>query len=213
MLFGKKNEFAFEYNLIKHPYGDEFGLLLDSWGELCIWVEGVDLLAMYTKDYQGENKNVNYQWNLIMITEWLADNLFSIISPCEFPNNVKAENSIEYVEISRDLTPGIETNEFWQWHDNDFEWLEAHCLRRAADGSNLPYLFFRRAKDKVEICWSNEGLYDDRGVFFCGQKGCKLVDMNIFYKVAKDFLNNFINRFKDKYPVEMKELQDKISLN
>ena len=213
MLFGEKNELAFEYNLINHPYGDEFGLLLDSWGELCIWVEGIDLLKMYTIDYQGTKKNVNYQWNLSMIAEWLANNLFSIISPEEFPNNVKARDAITYVDISRNLAPDMDANEFWQWHDNDFEWLEAHCLRRAADGSNLPYLFFRRIKDTVEICWDNEGLYDDRGVWFFSKNGCKLVDMNMFYDVVKDFLNDFITRFKNKYPSEMKELQDNINLN
>lgn len=212
MLFGSIDRFAIEYNLIRHPYGDEHGILLDSWGEMHLWVEGIDLLETYELSCNGQKK-MTYQWNLNMITEWLAANFHTIVSPIDFPNNIKANNSMDYLSQNQRLTPDMEKDEFWKWHENAFEWLDTHWFRAAADGSNLACLLFRRTNENIEVCWDNEGLLDDRGIFFCSKKGCKLVDMNIFYNVVKDFLNDFINRFKDKYPAEMKELQDNISLN
>lgn len=57
MLFGNKKEFAIEYILHIHPYADELGLLNDSWGELRIWVEDVDLLEMYSIDNNSVKKS------------------------------------------------------------------------------------------------------------------------------------------------------------
>jgi hypothetical protein len=213
VLFGTTDTFAIEYNIINHPYGDEHGLLLDSWGEMRLWVEGIDLLETYEVMYNGQKKLILYQWNLNMIIEWLAANLHTIITPVDFPNNIDANNAMDYLNQNRILTPDIEKDEFWEWHENSFEWLDTHWFRGAADGSNLPHLFFRRVNNNIEICWNNEGLFDDRDIYFCSQQGCKLVDMNVFYKVVKDFINNFIARFKDKYPVEMKELQANVALS
>lgn len=213
MLFGNKNNFAIEYNLIEHPYGDERGLLRDSWGYLNLWLDGVDLLQLYEVTYDGEKKELNYQWNLNMIVEWLSENIHIIITPSEFPNNIQAISSIDYTQQNERLFPELDTEEFLGWHKDAHEWLISHWFISGADGSNLPNLFLRRVSESIEISWDNKGLYENRDIFFCSQEGCELVDMDVFYKVTKDFINDFIARFSDKYPKEMQELKNYISMN
>ena len=212
MLFGDKYKFAIEYNFIEHPYGDERGILHDSWGGVRLWIDGVDLFQ-YKVIFRGKEMSRNYEWNLCMIVEWLCENLHTIVTISEFPNNIQAMTAFDYLEQNELLRPEFETEDFLNWHKGAHEWLATHWVFYGADGSNLPNLFLRRIDDKIEFSWNNEGFLKDREIFFCSKSGYKLIDMNVFYKVVKEFLNDFIRRFKNKYPVEMKTLQDKIILN
>jgi hypothetical protein len=205
MLFGDKNLFAIDYELIQHPYGDEYGLMLDSWGELHLWIHGLDVLELY-ESYHNNKIAFNYSWNLIMVVEWLAKNLKNIISDVEFPNNIQATNVMDYLEKSNALAPEFGTEEYWKWHEKEYDWLMSHWFRAAADGSNLPHLFFRIVDKNIEINWNNEGLFDDRNVFFINHEGCEYIDASIFCRVITDFINHFTNQFMLKYPLQIKEI-------
>jgi hypothetical protein len=157
---------------------------------------------------KAENYNDSklFEWNLCYIAEWMAVNFKFFLSNRAFPKEIIAKNSIEFVEKMDKLEPEFDTKEYWDWCKIQYDWHQSHCLAAAYDGVVLPILYFNRVNDYVEICWNSEGAYDDRGILFKHPKGCEYIEIKIFKQVLADFLNDFIARFKDKYPEEMNKL-------
>jgi hypothetical protein len=206
MIFGDKKSFAFEYEILPHPYGDEFGIMKDSWGLLRLWVKNVDILEIYRKDNDIVTKRIRYEWNLIKIVEWLSNNFNVITQEENFPNSVLADNSLEYIKLNNLAEPDMDTDKFWFWNDNAYKWLENHWFGMAADDSHLGSIFIRKKDDSIEISWDNNNSFEYQGLHFISVEGVELIPIKEFKEVIYCFIKDFTSKFQEKYPNEMKEI-------
>jgi hypothetical protein len=205
MLIGNKNIFAIEYILIDHPYGDETGIMHDSWGTVKLWVKGEDLMAF---DIFGGKKDEIYQWNLIYMVEWFARNYKEILFNTEFLYGIEANNTYELLDIYDAKMPKFGEPFYGKWHDARLFWVENHNFRHSIEGTPLPDLFIRRTSNSIEFLWDNSVICENKSFIFKSLEGCEYIDATIVEQVISGFLNDFITRFEHKYPEEMQQLRE-----
>lgn len=172
--FGKRDEFAIEYELIN---GTE--------GFFDVWVDNKPI-CRFIKDGQ----EIRYKWELLPIVQWLDDNMANILEEREFPLPVIATTAIDFYNLSGEFDMD-DFDEFNKWFIERQEWYFRHSWYDSRTGSFLADVLFHRFDDeKIEIAWDNSLLYPE--VQFIYPKGICYVDVTLYQTVVQAFVSEFI---------------------
>ncbi|MGO0062844.1 DUF5984 family protein [Brevibacillus fluminis] len=185
-VFGDKNVFAIRYEFVTNPF-NEISLIGETWGRFELIVQGIHVC-----EYRRGSSITTYQWNLMYIVEWLIENLKHIVSDELFPLPVKGQNSLELLDNCL-LFESDNDVELDVWFDTKQDWEFKHSWFSSRAGSFLPYVFFRRVNDKVEIAWNNESIYSSEAISFLHPSGIEYVPLDIFDSVVKNFIEDFFD--------------------
>ncbi|WP_411349025.1 hypothetical protein [Paenibacillus sp. WLX2291] len=189
-IFGERSTFSIEYEFKTNPF-DEQGLNGKSWGVFRFWVAGKDICMFYKNNRQHQ-----YEWNLIYIVEWMIQNIHIILDEEEFPLPVQGEHTLELLNHSLEFDSANE-EEFERWFDIKQDWEFSHSWFSGRGGSYLPVIYFRRVNDQIEVCWDNEDAYNNQ-VTFLSLKGLEYIPVGIFESVFTGFIEDFLKELQLK---------------
>ena len=190
--FGSRNEIQIQYNFLEEgdPNKSTFE---DTWGEFRIYVSDRNLC-----EFNVNSIIYNYQNHLFWITEWLCKNLTYIVGYDPFPVPVSGNSAIELLKNTDILKINLEIKDECEMLLVDqarFEWSSRHSWFTSRGGSILPWLFFRRIDESIEISWDNTFWMDD-GINYINLIGCHLIRIGTFKNVMLDFLKDYLNRWE-----------------
>ena len=174
MVIGNKLRFAIEYNLVKYCYG-----------ELRLYVDNACITC-----FKLDNVVFPYKGNIQNIVDWFRENLEIIKTEEKFPFIVDGNTALELYENASSFD-SEDDEKFDSWHDKRYDWQASHNWFRCRENGFLIDLFFRRVEDKIELSWDNTETYKDYGVRFSYPKGLKFIDIYLFEKIIKNFIENF----------------------
>lgn len=204
--FGDIYIFSLKYDFRKNPFNEK-GLIGETWGGVEFWVKGKELCGFYK-----DNLERSYEWNLIYIVEWLAENLSVILVEEEFPLPVQGGTTLELLNNSLNFD-SEDDDEFDEWFSKKQDWEFKHSWFSSRGGAYLPDAFFRRIGDKMEISWNNDDLYED--ISFVHMRGVELIPICFFESVVKAFIHDFMKilRSKTEYIDQFEVLSKKVFKN
>lgn len=219
-LFGDKEKFGISYHLFSEIYADEENVknnpkYFEFKSNVCLWVNGKNVFMI-----ANEGPEATYEGSIFDIVDFFSYNLFCHITEDPFPVKTKSQNALEMIEEtalvkkqddSGDLADVLSKID-WENYDKDLgiaidEWHFNHGLYRNT-ASFVPYIFFRKKYNKVEISWDGSHEYETRfGKFFLEYKhGVECIDIKLYKDTVVAFCQHVIKKYKSKYPVQMNEL-------
>lgn len=175
-VFGEKNRFAIEYELISTNS-------CSSYGYINLWINNMNICS-YNQDQQ-------YEGELYYIADWFCDKIEYVLGYDAFPLPVKGNTAQELIE-NADHFESDNNLEFDLWHTAKSRWLFNHCWFGARGGSVFPCVYFRRVGEYIEISWDNE-FWKESDIVFDSQKGAYRVEFEIFSKIITKFLFSIID--------------------
>lgn len=175
-VFGEKNRFAIEYELISTNS-------CSSYGYINLWINNMNICS-YNQDQQ-------YEGELYYITDWFCDKIEYVLGYDAFPLPVKGNTAQELIE-SADHFESDNNLEFDLWYAAKNRWVLNHCWLAARGGSVFPSVYFRRVGEYIEISWDNE-FWKESDIVFDSQKGAYRVEFEIFSKIITKFLFSIID--------------------
>ncbi|MBN7773729.1 hypothetical protein [Clostridium aminobutyricum] len=201
--FGNPNKFAIQYTFLSNPHNEK-GIVGESWGVFKLLIEGKDI-CQYTID----NKNTDYNWNLIYILEWLCENMQYLIGYDPFPLPVQGESTLELIENADDFDSD-EEDEIYLWYQAKSSWLFKHSWFCNRGGSFLSNVYFRREQENVEISWNND-FYREKEIIFANPRGIRIIPKTEFKLVIFNFLNDILLKLEEKVPADLIDDKNKIT--
>jgi hypothetical protein len=201
-IFGEKGVFAIEYELVTHPYGDEEGLLGDSWGYARFWLKGKDLFEF--KVFRGKGLRL-YNWSLCYLVGWFCENIAYLLEDSEFQMKDEGETALEIMRNLRETEVDYDSDAYDELCDKRYNLFQKHCIFSAANGSFLPILYLRGKDNVIEVSWDTSEGYEDGAILYSNTKGLDSIDRKVFFEAVYSFVTHFINRFKNIYPEQINE--------
>jgi IrrE N-terminal-like domain len=129
-----------------------------SWGWFTLTVDGINL-CQYIANSQIADR---VHWYLLPFLEWFVENWDSLLHETKLP--VSFSEALSARQGFRNFNPyRSNTVEDASTSDMDneeqetavFEWAERHSLRTPAGGGIFPDVFFRRARNEIELSWGH----------------------------------------------------------
>jgi len=153
------------------------------------------------------NSLLNYEWNLNHLVEWIVENFKYITNDHTFPLPVDGNNSLELLQQARQFDSEDE-QKIEEWYSQLQDWEFKHSWFSSIDGSYLREVFFRRVENFIEISWDNILTYHKDGVLFSNSRGVEYIEVDIFTKVIKSFLEDYFKNLLNisKYKGDRVEL-------
>ena len=152
-------------------------------GHFSMWVNGCNLCSY--------NEHLNYEGDLYYLIDWFCEKLPYIIGYDNFPLPVKGDNTLELIENANKFKSEIDL-EIDLWFEAKSRWIFNHGWFSARGGAVLPYVYFRRKGNLIEISWNN--LYwQNAGIDFKTKVGVQEIEVEIFIEILKEFLIEIIN--------------------
>lgn len=172
-------------------------------GHFSMWVNGCNLCSY--------NEHLNYEGDLYYLIDWFCEKLPYIIGYDNFPLPVKGDNTLELIENANKFESEIDL-EIDLWFEAKSRWIFNHGWFSARGGAVLPYVYFRRKGNFIEISWNN--LYwQNAGIDFKTKVGVQEIEVEIFIEVLKEFLFEIINYFEQRLSNKKKVEELKQNIN
>lgn len=172
--FGNKQKLAIEYEIMNKVACFEF------------WVDNKPLCCFFKNGKRQQYKLT--KWELSQIVEWLIKNERYILNEIEFPLQVNAKTSMEFLDKSGTFDSD-DIEEFHNWYTKRQDWYFRHSWYFNRGGSCMADIMFRRDGKKIEIEWNNTYLYEE--IKFVNPKGIYYVDITIFQQVINEFIEDY----------------------
>lgn len=181
--FGNKEIFAVAYELKDSPFNLS-GKNEPTWGIFQMWINDKSVCT-----YSREDKEHEYEWDLIFIVEWLYKNKTNILNESQFPLPSEGNNALELYYNSGDFdSDNIDV--FDTWYKKRQDWFFEHSWYSNNGGSYLADVLFRRVADTIEIAWDNTELYSE--IKYNNPKGIYYIPVTLFQNVVESFIEDFI---------------------
>jgi hypothetical protein len=129
-----------------------------SWGWFTLTVDGINLCQHIVNSQIADRVH----WYLLPFLEWFVENWDSLLHetklPASFSEALSARqgfrnfNPYRNNTVENASTSDIDNEE---QEETVFDWAERHSLRTAAQGGILPDIFFRRARNEIEVSWGH----------------------------------------------------------
>lgn len=159
----------------------------DEVAQLDFFVNGINIME-FIQD--GQKRVVT--WDYDELVDFFEKNLKYIMLEDEFPIDVPGEtaaeldNNIELIDLSK-----LSENEWLSIHEKSYNWRQKHSWLHASGGAILPEVFFRRVKDKIEISWWTDSIYEKEGVEFVNDDGVYYCDLKEFENAVRQFIQDY----------------------
>jgi Zn-dependent peptidase ImmA (M78 family) len=129
-----------------------------SWGWFRLFADDINLCQHVANSELSDRVH----WYLLPLLEWFVENWDSLLHetklPSSFVDALSARQGFRTFNPYR--TTGAEDTEISDNDDEErdaavFDWAERHCIRASAEGGIFPDVFFRRARNEIEISWGH----------------------------------------------------------
>jgi len=214
ITIGDKNEFAISFEYHSEAFSDDPIYVENKdyyceWIKAELWVKNRNLFA-----FKNNNYDATFAHNFSTLLHFYSDFLYYHLIDDPFPIACQADIAVDMYEETS-LIHGEAANKLQNWFDLDWdnidmniqnirdEWFKHHCYCVYDDGSFLPFMFFRKIADKIEVSWENNGpkkINDESTYCFIHQKGVEFVDIKLYKEVIISFCEHLCNKFESLYP-------------
>lgn len=187
--------FAVRIRLIKDP--DRLAHApcssVGSWGDLQIWVSGINLCESSIITGQGMRRLEHVRWYLAPFFRWIVKNWSALLHEYRLPGNLPNLDSRRrwargFYLSALQLHGDDEQFQVWQ------EWALRHSIRAASEGGLFPDIFFQRTGDDIEISWGDRVLLGAESVDFLVEPGGAHASVQSVASVLDDVLSWFLKQ-------------------
>lgn len=211
--FGNSDSFAIWVDYYYERYKDdpefkEFGPKYKSGGHVYFWVNGKNLFEIAHK-----GKYSTFSGDVDVVADFFCRHLLRHITDDPFPVLVKAKTGIDMMEEIKLIDgPDDDIHKYAHidWDNIDMDerdkidmWNYHHGMLTNNGGFFLPNSYIRKVGNKIEYSWKDDypKISLDGEHFFKYPKGVEYIDLKIFKDVTVAFCLDYIERFKDIYPL------------
>lgn len=219
LIFGKPNEFEIKYFPLLDQYKDDPILIQNPkdyvlGGTVQFVVNGINIFAFDDPEYPEATYSF---WDLTYLVEFFCTNLIYHIIDDPFPQETKSKIGVEMMKESS-LVEG-EDNDITKYLDVDWdnldmelrgrihEWNCRHGFISNNGGTLLPYAYFQKIDDKIEVSWKETSYKVQSGdtVCFLNKNGVEYIDLHLYKETVINFCLEFLKRLEKEYPKNARE--------
>lgn len=128
-----------------------------SWGWFRVFVDDINLCQHVANSQVSDRVH----WYLLPLLEWFVENWDSLLHEIKLPSSFV--DALSARQGFRTFNPyrSTEVNDAENSDDAEqreaavFDWAERHSIRTSAAGGIFPDIFFRRARNEIEISWGH----------------------------------------------------------
>ena len=155
---GRRSEFALSFTFDRddpvEPWRDEETA---SWGDLQIWVDGINICAHLESDISVDS----ISWYCLSLIEWLATNWDAIFHEQKIA--LPLTPPMPHDAFAAQILRGSSEAPIWssptnlqRWDSAWHGWFVRHSISFALRGAVAPDLFIRRWRESIEFSWTDQ---------------------------------------------------------